>query len=109
MVKHLGCAAMGVPNFDVTSLPGKWWAVDGDSATSLEQDLRAQVTAGHPLHDVPVMAVAVRRHFKDVVFWVPSTRQWALVHLTGRLEPDPRWPSTALLTDWSDVLADLID
>lgn len=100
---------MGVPNFDVTDLPGEWWATSGDSATALEKGLLAQVTAGHPLHGVPVRAVAVRRHLKDVVFWVPSTRQWALVHLTGRLETHPRWPSAALLTDWSDVVAELSD
>lgn len=100
---------MGVPDFDVTVLPGEWRAVSGDSATELEEDLLTQVTVGHPLHDVPVLAVAARRLRKDVVFWVPSTRQWALVHLTGRLEPDPRWPSVALLIDWNDVVAELSD
>ena len=95
------------PDFDVSLLAGEWREVAGSAATELEDALAAEVSPSHPLHPLEVQATAVRRHLKDVVFWVPPMRQWALVHLTGHREADPRWPSVSLHDDWNNLVADL--
>jgi hypothetical protein len=98
-----------VPDHDMALLPGEWRKVQPPEAAELEQELRREVPQGHVLHGVRVHAVAVRRHLKDVVFWVPTSKQWALVHLTGRPEDDPHWPSTFCARRWEDVSAELSD
>lgn len=97
------------PSHDIALLPGEWRAVGGVDAFELEQELRREVPEGHVLHGLSVRAVAVRRHLKDVVFWVPSLDQWALVHLTRRVETNPRWPTTACTRNWDDLIAELDD
>jgi hypothetical protein len=99
--------SMDLPSFDVTLLPGEWWEVRGAAAVELEDELLAEAGPGHPLQSASVQAVAVRKHLKDVVFWVPAARQWALVHLTGDVDSDPRWPSTFLSAEWDDLVDEL--
>jgi len=80
---------------DVDRLPGDWWVVDGTGdGAALERELASELPQGHALVGVKARAVAVRRHLKDVIFWLPDTSEWALVHLTYRVEADPGWPST---------------
>jgi hypothetical protein len=109
MSGHLGTSVRCVktPSHDIAMLPGEWWAVHGTDASELEQELQREAPEGHILHGLRVLAVAVRRHLKDVVFWVPSLEQWALVHLTGHVETDPQWPSTTRTRDWKDLVTEL--
>ena len=100
---------MSLPHFDLAQLPGDWWEVAPDDAKNLEAELRREVPRGHSLHHVTVQAVAVRRHLKDVVFWLPTLQQWAYVHLTGRVEKDPRWPVTVCTSEWDEVVAQFAD
>jgi len=37
-----------------------------------------------------VTCLAVRRHVKATIFWLPETSGWAHIHLTYRVETDPR-------------------
>ena len=98
-----------ISSHDIAILPGEWWAVQGTDASELEQELQREAPKGHVLHGLSVQAVGVRRHLKDVVFWVPSLEQWALVHLTRQVETDPRWPSTTCTRNWDDLVAELDD
>jgi hypothetical protein len=97
-----------MPESDLKALSGDWWPVSGEDATQLEQELARETPEGHALRDVTVQALAVKRQLKDVVFWVPATEQWALVHLTRSVETDPSWPATFLTDDWDQVVAEFI-
>ena len=98
-----------MPEPDVSALPGEWWLVSGEDAAELERQLAREVSQGHPLHGAEVQAVAIKRHRKDVVYWLPSKTQWAFVHLTGRHETDPRWPMVFLASQWEEIVAELVD
>lgn len=98
---------VSIPSHDIALLPGEWWAVQGADAAELEQELQREAPEGHVLHGHSVEAAGVRRPLKDVVFWVPSLEQWALVHLTGKVESDPQWPTTTCTPNWDDVVAQL--
>lgn len=93
---------------DLGRLPGDWtpigvWA----SAAEITAELRRELPTGHLLAGRAVLPVAVRRHLKDVVLWLPDDGQWALVHLTGQPETDPRFPGTTLAAGWDEVVAAL--
>ena len=94
---------------DVTALPGDWWAVSGEEAAALELQVAHEAPQGHRLQGVVIKPVAVKRHLKDVIYWLPSEQQWAWVHLTGQVETDPLWPSTLLASDWERLVAQLVD
>lgn len=97
------------PAHNIAILPGEWWEVQGTDAAELEQELQREAPEGHVLHGLSVQAVGARRHLTDVVFWVPSLEQWALVHLSRRVETDPRWPSTVCTRHWDELVAELGD
>jgi hypothetical protein len=101
--------AATTPESDLEALPGDWWAVSDEEAAALELELAREVPVGHVLRDATAHAVAVRRHMKDVVYWLPGSKKWALVHLTHRAEADPTWPATSLATDWDGVVAELVE
>jgi hypothetical protein len=44
-----------------------------------------------------------------VIFWLPEASQWAWVHLTYRVEADPRWPSTFVADSWVAVVEELTE
>jgi hypothetical protein len=96
-----------MPSVDVASLPGEWWLVSGSDSESLESELRREAPSGRRLVGVAVVPACVKRHLDDVVFWLPETRQWALVHLTYHVETDPQWPSTYVYDDWDVLVRDL--
>jgi hypothetical protein len=98
-----------MPTPNVPALPAGWRAVTGNDAAELEQELARELSAGHVLHGVEMRAIAVRRHLKDVVYWLPATERWALVHLTGRVEADPRWPSTFQTSEWDALVDEVVD
>jgi len=96
------------PPIDLDRLVGEWWEVAGtQQALELESELEREVTEEHVLAGVVASAVAVKRHLKDVVFWLPERSEWAAVHLTYVEESDPRWPSTVVSADWETLLSEL--
>ncbi len=94
---------------DVTALPGDWWTVTGQDAAGLERQAVREVPQGHRLHGLVLEAVAVKRHLKEVIYWLPSEQAWAWVHLTGHVEVDQRWPSCVVAREWDALVADLLD
>ncbi len=96
------------PSIDLTLLLGEWWLVrDQDQAAELTREVQRELTPGHVLHGLRIEAVAVKRHLKDVIFWLPDSSQWALVHLTYKVEPDPRWPTAIVASDWLELVDEL--
>ncbi len=96
------------PSIDLSSLPGEWWLVkDQEQAAELTREVEREVPPGHDLHGLRVEAVAVKRHLKDVILWLPDSSRWAWVHLTYKMESDPRWPSTVLVSDWPELVEEL--
>ena len=56
-------------------------------------ELVREVTIGHPLYKVPTMSLARHVSLDDFLFKVEDgTERYAVVHLTWRIETDPRWP-----------------
>ncbi|MFZ2502752.1 MAG: hypothetical protein WAW88_08800 [Nocardioides sp.] len=97
-----------VPVLDLSDLPGEWWTVRGSvDAAELERELARELAVGHVLRGVRVEAVAVKRHLKDVVFWLPESGQWAWVHLTHAVETDPRWPIPIITSNWADLVGEM--
>lgn len=97
-------------DFVATDLSSEWSVVQGlGEAAELEAELEREVSAGHVLCDRAAVAVAIRRHRKEAIFWLSDRSEWALVHLTWSAESDPRWPSTEIHGTWADVTEDLSD
>lgn len=63
---------------------------------------------GHVLLGARVIAVAVKRHLKEVVYWLPESGQWAWVHLTYAVEANPHWPSAVIVSEWSELVEQMI-
>ena len=98
------------PGFQATDLSDAWTVVwQTTDASEYDDELGREVAKGHILHGLGVQAVAVRRHKKDVIYWVAEKQSWAVVHLTWSEERDPRWPVGDLLQDWPDVVVELAD
>lgn len=96
--------------FDLARLPGEWWSVWGTpEARTLEDELARETSPGHDLHGDVAEAVAVKRHLKDVIFWLPETEHWAFVHLTYRHERDPRWPDALIAEHLDQIVEELVD
>ncbi len=97
-----------LPSHDLGELPGEWRSVHGTpDGAELEHELARELAPEHVLVDISVQAVAVRRHLNDVIFWLPLTSEWALIHLTYRQETDPRWPLPTVVKGWTDLVDEL--
>jgi hypothetical protein len=74
-----------------------WDAVDTDKSSGLEDELRRELSRGHPLHGRGVRAIARRYDQDDVLFALGDGEECAVVHLTwsGHAERAP-WPSTRI-------------
>jgi hypothetical protein len=97
-----------LPPFDLKPLPGEWWEVHGtDDAAGLEREMASELPPDHILAGVSAHAVAVRRHLKEVIFWLPDSSTWARVHLTYHVETDPRWPSSFTARSWDALVEEL--
>lgn len=93
---------------DLTQLSNLWSDIRGTAESAeLEAELSREVTAGHALAGVPVVAVAARLR-KEILYLLPDGR-WAWVHLTWRPEVDPRWPSATLADSWAALIEELRD
>jgi hypothetical protein len=85
-----------------------WEAVDVTVATALVEQLRREVTGGHPLHGRDAVAVALRIDNDDVLFTFPDGPEaCAVVHLTyaGASRLHREYPSTVFYStveEWVD-------
>lgn len=81
-----------------------WEPVTG-SGDPFVRELRRELSEGHALHGVPLVAVARRMECDEVLFATSDVDMpLAVVHLTWRsqAESDPRWPHTATYEGWRD-------
>jgi hypothetical protein len=75
--------------------PDPWIRVSADTRASLEAELRAEVSKGHPLFEKQTIAVARCDGCDDVVFSIEDPARFVMVHLTWRQAPEPPpWPRT---------------
>jgi hypothetical protein len=93
-----------MPNHDLNQLSALWYAVPKGQVEELRAEVRAECPEGHLLHGLAVEPLAIRQHLKELICWLPEREAWAWVHLTGRAESDPRWPSTELTSDWGELV-----
>lgn len=98
---------MNVPPFDLSLLHNDWSEVDAMQDADLEAELVREVPEKHVLRGRQATAIAVRRHRKDVIYWLPDDRIWAWVHLTWTTETDPKWPRTVTAAEWESLAAEV--
>jgi hypothetical protein len=78
--------------------PERWWAIDAATAAGLEEELRRELSPGHPLFNLPLHAIGQTGSSDDVLFTViDGSGRVAVAHLTWRqgAEPPP-WPSSII-------------
>jgi hypothetical protein len=92
-------------------LPGRWVRiVDETEQLRLEEELTRECgSTKHPLYGVEAQAVAHCGICDDVLYGLPCSGRWAVVHLTWARETDPHHPSCDLFDDWSAVTNELLD
>ena len=88
-----------------------WYSVADDPAqvAGMEQELRRELSAGHPLFGLSVRTLARRQDCDDVLFAVEDgTGRVAVVHLTWThsLPERPPWPGTAVFPSLAEWAAD---
>ena len=83
----------------------RWREVDRREAAGLERELARELPEGHVLHGRVARAVAVGGNGDDVAFEVEGAGL-CVVHLTWRIETDPRWPWTTFVEALSEIDAD---
>lgn len=93
-------------------LPVPWISIEGDPAqrTELTNELRREMSAEHPLYDLPVSAIARRRDRDDVLYVIEDgSGRVAVVHLTwSRSAPEEApFPWTELHADFEEWQAKL--
>jgi hypothetical protein len=99
---------MGATSLLSIELLEPWEAVDATTAAALGEQLRREVTRGHPLHGRDTVAVARRIDNDNVLFTLPDgPERFAVVHLTyaGASWLHREYPSTAFystLGEWVD-------
>ena len=75
-----------------------WRPVEGHEAEALEHELRRELPIGHVLKDLRCFAVARRPDHDDVAYVLDDGRI-CVVHLTWRVERDPRWPEVTFVPE----------
>jgi len=81
---------------------GDWDGIAGESErNSLEAELYRELSPTHVLHGLEVTALGRRRRRDDVLFKLADGR-FAQVHLTQKVEADPRWPWTDVFQTFED-------
>jgi hypothetical protein len=71
--------------------------VTGEEASTLERELARGLPSGHALKGLPIKATARREDCDDVAY-VLEEGTLCVVHLTWRVETDPRWPHCEFVT-----------
>jgi hypothetical protein len=88
------------PDFDI-ELPEPWYWTNQDLTGELRQELSPQ----HQLYDVVLKTIARRLDRDDVLFEATDAPYaYTIVHLTWRMETDPKWPTTVVFDSWDQVL-----
>jgi hypothetical protein len=96
--------------WDPAELGGGWVLVDEHKErVRLVRELRRELPEGHVLKGLRCQPIAKRVQRDDTIWWLPHRLEWALVHLTYRVETDARWPATSTFRTWEGLLADLVD
>ncbi|MCP3993897.1 MAG: hypothetical protein GY722_02375 [bacterium] len=88
-----------------------WVAIKGEDADGLAEELRREVSKGHPLHGVPVRAIAENDEtYDDFLFSLEDgTGRVAFVHLTWKKESSPEFPFTQIYQSVDDFFKDCVD
>jgi hypothetical protein len=76
--------------------PEPWQLVNISDRVLFHAELRRELSPGHPLHELPIGAVARRTDCDDILFQLEDdTDRVAVTHLTWRGQPeqDTDWPS----------------
>ena len=81
------------------------WRILSDSsekrAELLSAELSSEVFPKRALYGLRARAVAARIDRDDVLFEIEGGEMpLAVVHLSWRKEPDPRWPATRFFASW---------
>ena len=77
-------------------LPAGWELIAKADRAQFESELASELSPGHPLHGVRVIAVA-RCVGCDHTLFATVDEEWAIVHLTHRRAPEsPPWPTTSI-------------
>jgi hypothetical protein len=77
---------------------------DGSTEDGMARELYSEVGKQHVLYGIKARPVGHRQDCDDALFeLLDGSGRFAVVHLTfaQHPEPDPRWPSTEIYTDWS--------
>jgi hypothetical protein len=80
---------------------GDWEAVSPSDAAWAESELRRELAPGHILFDHQWTALGRRWRRDDFLFQLADGR-FAQVHLTRRVETDPRWPVSEIFKTFDD-------
>jgi hypothetical protein len=88
-----------------------WYSIANipDQMAGMERELRRELSAGHPLHGLPVRALGRRQDCDDVLFALEDgTGRVAVVHLTWTQSPPerPPWPATTVYPSFEGWVAE---
>lgn len=88
-------------------LPGPWFIIPTERRPAFADELKLEVSEGHPLWQRSAVAVASCGHCDDVVFRLEGHDPgWVRVHLTWSRKPEPpQWPSAHLYTTLGRAVA----
>ncbi len=88
-----------------------WVKVTGEDADDLVAELKHEVPSGHPLHGVPVLALAENiAAYDDFLFQLEDgTGRVAFVHLTWKKESNPEFPFTVIYQAIEDFFRNRTD
>jgi hypothetical protein len=101
---------LGLPGFRRADLSSEWTVIKGSpQAEGLVAELYREMPSSHPLRGVAVEAIAIRRHLKEIVLFLPEDETWAVVHLTWHVEDNPTFPFTVRAPTWDSVIAELAE
>ena len=78
-----------------------WRRTEYHEAEALEHELRREVPTGHVLKGLRCLAVA-RNVTCDEVAFVLDDGRVCIVHLTWRVERDPRWPQVTFVAEFPE-------
>ena len=82
------------------------WMPESDEDGSLVEELRREICDRHILFGVDARAVGTRIDCDDVLFVTDNPHKpIAVVHLTWKLETDPKWPFTSIFDSWQDWIS----
>jgi hypothetical protein len=88
-----------------------WYSIADNpvQVADIERELRRELSSGHPLSGLPVLAVGRRQDCDDVLFSLADgTGRVAVVHLTWTHNPpeQPPWPSTFVFPSFEAWVAE---